>query len=83
MGHRQSDEHYFGTVSKAMVGKTSERRGGAFVGFPKRIIISYRRRRGVAMAQWLKHRTRDRKVPGSSPGRSGWKIFFLRVNFLC
>ena len=28
-------------------------------------------------------RTRDRKVPGPSPGRSGGRIFFSRVNFLC
>ena len=25
----------------------------------------------------------DRKVSGSSPGRSGGRIFFSRVNFLC
>ena len=28
-------------------------------------------------------RTRDRKVAGSSPGRSGGSIFFSKVNFLC
>ena len=27
--------------------------------------------------------TRDRKIVGSSPGRSGGRIFFSRVNFLC
>ena len=37
---------------------------------------------GAGVAQWLEHRTRDRKVPGSSPGRIGEKIFFSRVNFL-
>ena len=37
---------------------------------------------GTGMAQWLEHRTRDRKVPGSSTGRIGGKIFFSRVNFL-
>ena len=32
---------------------------------------------------WFKRRTRDRKVSGSSPGRSvGGRIFFSRVNFL-
>ena len=36
--------------------------------------------RGAGIAQWLEHRTRDRKVPGSSPSR---RIFFSRVNFLC
>ena len=35
------------------------------------------------IAQWLEHRTHDRKVPGSSPGRSGGRSFFSRVNFLC
>ena len=37
----------------------------------------------AGIAQWLKRRTRDRKVPGLSPGRSGGRIFFSRVNFLC
>ena len=31
----------------------------------------------------IQHRTRDRKVAGSSPGRSGGRIFFSKVNFLC
>ena len=31
----------------------------------------------------LERQTRDQKVPGSSPGRSGRRIFFSRVNFLC
>ena len=35
------------------------------------------------IAEWLERRTRDRKVPGSSPGKSGAKSFFSRVNFLC
>ena len=35
------------------------------------------------IAQMLERRTRDRKVPGSSPGRSGGRIFFSRFNFLC
>ena len=35
------------------------------------------------VAPWLECRTRDQKVAGSSPGRSGRLIFFSRVNFLC
>ena len=31
----------------------------------------------------LEHQTRDRKVPGSSPGRTSRRIFFSSVNFLC
>ena len=38
---------------------------------------------GAGVAQWIERRTRDQKVPGSSPGRSGGRIFFSRVNFLC
>ena len=30
------------------------------------------------ITQWLERRTRDRKVPGSSPCRSGGRIFFLQ-----
>ena len=37
----------------------------------------------AGIAQWLECQIRDRKVPGSSPGRSGGKKFFSRVNFLC
>ena len=39
--------------------------------------------RGAWIAQCLERRTRDRKVPGSNPGRSGARIFFSGVNFLC
>ena len=28
-------------------------------------------------------RTRDRKVASSNPGKSGGRIFFSRVNFVC
>ena len=38
---------------------------------------------GAGIAQWLEYRTRDRKFPGLSPGRSGGRIFFSRVDFLC
>ena len=31
----------------------------------------------------VKRRTRDRKVASSNPGRSGPRIFFSRVNFVC
>ena len=36
----------------------------------------------AGIARWLERRTRDRKVAGSSPGRSGGTIFFSRVDFL-
>ena len=39
--------------------------------------------REAGIAQWLERLTRDRKVPSSSPGRSGGRIFFSRANFLC
>ena len=38
---------------------------------------------GGGIVQWLEHRTRDRKVAGSNLCRSGGRIFFSRVNFLC
>ena len=31
----------------------------------------------------LEHRTRGRKIASSNPGRSGGRIFFSRVNFVC
>ena len=34
------------------------------------------------IASWLERRTCDRKVASSSPGRSGGRIFFTRVNFV-
>ena len=40
-------------------------------------------RREAGTAQWLERRTRDQKVAGSSPGRSGGKIFFSMINLLC
>ena len=39
--------------------------------------------RGAGIAQWLERRTRDRKVVGSNPCRSGGRMLFSRVNFLC
>ena len=38
---------------------------------------------GAGMAQWIERRTRDRKVAGSNPCRSGGRIFYSRVSFLC
>ena len=38
---------------------------------------------GAGIAQWLERRTRDRKVAGSNLCRSGGRIFFSRVSFLC
>ena len=37
---------------------------------------------GAGIAQWLELRTRDWKVAGSNPCRSGGRIFFSGVNFL-
>ena len=38
---------------------------------------------GSGIAQWLERWTCDWKVLGSNPCRSGGRIFFSRVNFLC
>ena len=38
---------------------------------------------GAGIAQWLERQTRDWKVAGSNPCRSGGRIFFFRVDFLC
>ena len=38
---------------------------------------------GAGIACWLERRIRDRKVVSSNPGRSGGRIFFSRVNFVC
>ena len=38
---------------------------------------------GAAIAQWLERRTRDRRIAGSNPCRSGGRHFFPNVNFLC
>ena len=32
---------------------------------------------------WLERQTRDRKVATSNPDRSGGRVFFSRVNFVC
>ena len=37
----------------------------------------------LGIAQWLECWTHDWKVAGSNPFRSGGRIFFSRVNFLC
>ena len=37
----------------------------------------------AGIACWLERRTRDRKVASSNPGRSGGRIFFSRVDFVC
>ena len=34
-------------------------------------------------ASWFERRTRDQKVARSNPGRSGGRIFFSGVNFVC
>ena len=38
---------------------------------------------GAGIAQWLERWTRDGKVAGSNPCKSGGRIFFSRVDFLC
>ena len=38
---------------------------------------------GSGIAQWLERWTRDWKVAGLNPCRSGGRIFFSRVNFVC
>ena len=38
---------------------------------------------GAGIAQWLERRTRDKKVAGSNPYRSGGRMVFSRVDFLC
>ena len=38
---------------------------------------------GAGIAQWLERWTRDCKVAGSNPCRSGGRIFFSMFNFLC
>ena len=38
---------------------------------------------GAGITQWLERRTRDQTVAGSNPRRSGGRIFFSRVEFLC
>ena len=37
----------------------------------------------AGIAQWLERRTHDWKVAGLNPCRSGGRIFFSRVDFLC
>ena len=34
-------------------------------------------------ASWQERQTRDRKVVSSNPGKSGGRIFFFGVNFVC
>ena len=38
---------------------------------------------GAGIACWYERRTCDRKVASSNPSRSGRRIFFFRVNFVC
>ena len=38
---------------------------------------------GAGIAQWLERRTRDWKIAGSNPCRSGGRILFSRVSFRC
>ena len=38
---------------------------------------------GAGVAQWLERRIRDWKVAGSNPCRSGGRLFFSVIDFLC
>ena len=38
---------------------------------------------GAGIAQWFERRTRDRKVTGSRPRRSGGRILFSSINLQC
>ena len=45
--------------------------------------FSYWCSKGAGIACWLECWTHDRKVVSSNPGRSGGRILFSRVNFVC
>ena len=44
---------------------------------------THKAHKGAGIACWLKRRTRELKVASSNPDRSGGRIFFARVNFVC
>ena len=46
-------------------------------------LLTCMRNHGAGIAQWLERRIPDWKVAGSKPCRSGGRIFFSRVNYLC
>ena len=46
-------------------------------------VLTSHKFRGAGIAQWLECRTHDWKVAGLNPCRSGGRIFFSSVNFLC
>ena len=56
---------------------------GRSISFFATQIQEFLRHRRLWIAQWLERRTRDRNVAGSNPWRSGRRIFFSSVNFLC
>ena len=64
-------------------------RNNYFVRFCRFLVVLYKAltelqlQWGAGIAQWLERRTRDQKVAGSNHSRSGGRIFFSRVNFLC
>ena len=51
----------------------------SFVGDGKSWVVQVR----MGIVQWLERLTHDRKVVGSNPCRSGGRVFFSGVNFLC
>ena len=55
--------------------------GRTFSPNPRKREKSHPHQPGIAC--WYERRTRDRKVSSSNPGRSGGRIFFSRVTFVC
>ena len=55
-------------------------RGGLIVSYG---VNEYVGKVSAGIAQWLERRTRDLKVAGSNPCRSGGRVFFSMVSFLC
>ena len=47
------------------------------------LLLLHRLSRGAGIACWSEHRTRDQQVASSNPGKSGGRIFFFWVNFVC
>ena len=64
-------------------------RNSYFVRFSRFLVVLYKvltelqLQWGAGIALWLERRTPGRKVAGSNHRRSGGRIFFSRVNFLC
>ena len=46
-------------------------------------LFLYNNEERARIARWLERQTRDPKVSCSNPGRSGGRIFFSRINYVC